>query len=157
MKTPFIVTMLAVATFSLDGLRLGAAEPSRLRYRLDVTPEIKRAFLGSDTIEIREISGTAPKFQVGGTYRVVGTCRQEAVRTAQLYIGNTAEPGSVATAAVAGSSLYKACVNGSTDFDVSFTLLRPGILHVTIYDMDNSDKKDNAYAGIYLGDVVLPH
>jgi len=35
------------------------------------------------------------------------------------------------------------------------TLLRPGLLHVTIYDLDNHDKNDNAYAGIYLGDVVF--
>jgi len=45
--------------------------------------------------------------------------------------------------------------NGTTEFDITFTLLRPGLLHVTIYDLDNHDKNDNAYAGIYLGDVVF--
>jgi hypothetical protein len=40
---------------------------------------------------------------------------------------------------------------------VTFTVLRPGILHVTVYDLDHDDKTDNASAGIYLGDVVLKY
>jgi len=60
-----------------------------------------------------------------------------------------------AIVANAGSSLSKPLPNGTTEFDITFTLLRPGLLHVTIYDLDNHDKNDNAYAGIYLGDVVF--
>jgi hypothetical protein len=122
---------------------------------LTVTPEIKKAFHSGDAIKIRSVTGTAPKFQTGGTYRVVGTCRQQTLKNATLYLGNTAEAGSDAIAASAGSSLYKPLPNGTTEFDITFTLLRPGLLHVTIYDLDNHDKNDNAYAGIYLGDVVF--
>jgi hypothetical protein len=126
-----------------------------LQYTLDGTPEIKRAFHSDDSIKIRSITGTAPKFQMGGTYRVVGTCRQQTLKNAILYLGNTAEPGSDAIVASSGSSLSKALPNGTTQFDITFTVLRPGLLHVTIYDMDNHNKNDNAYAGLYLGDVVL--
>jgi hypothetical protein len=44
-----------------------------------------------------------------------------------------------------------------TAFDITFTLLRPGILHLTVYDMDSQDKNDSAFSGIYLGDVVFKH
>ena len=60
------------------------------------------------------------------------------------------EAGADAIAASAGSSLYKPLPKGTTKFDITFTLLRPGLLHVTIYDLDNHDKNDNAYAGIYV-------
>jgi hypothetical protein len=125
-----------------------------LQYTLRVTPEIKRAFQSDDSIKIRSITGTAPKFRTGGTYRVVGTCTQQTLKNATLYLGNTAEEGPDAIVAGAGSSLFRPLPNGTTEFDITFTLLRPGLLHVTIYDMDNHNKNDNAYAGIYLGDVV---
>ena len=125
-----------------------------LQYTLGVTPEIKRAFHSDDSIKIRSITGTAPRFQTGGTYRVVGTCTQQTLKNATLYLGNTAEAGPDAIVASAGSSLFRPLPNGITEFDISFTLLRPGLLHVTIYDLDNHNKNDNAYAGIYLGEVV---
>ena len=53
-----------------------------------------------------------------------------------------------------GTKLRLLCAH-TTEFDITFTLLRPGLLHATIYDLDNNDKNDNAYAGIYLGDVVF--
>ena len=132
-----------------------APETRALSHTLSVHPAIKKAFHNSDSIEIRSISGTAPQFQTGGTYRVVGTCRQETLKNATLYLGNTAESGSDAIVASAGSSLFKPLPNGTTEFDITFTVLRPGLLHVTIYDMNNHNKNDNAYAGIYLGDVVF--
>ena len=55
--------------------------------------------------------------------------------------------------AAVGSSLSQPLLDGSTEFDITFTLFRPGLLHVTVYDLDNHDKNDNAYAGLYLGDV----
>ena len=125
-----------------------------LPYKLTVTPEIKKAFANGDGIEIREITGTASNFQVGGTYQIIGVCRQQTLRNATLYVGNTAPPGSEAIAPVAGSSLYTALPKGSTPFDRTFELLRPGVLHATVYDLDNHDKNDNAYAGVYLGKVV---
>jgi hypothetical protein len=132
-----------------------APDSPTLRHTLTVTPEIKKAFDSGDAIEIRSVTGTAPKFQTGGSYRVVGTCRQQTLKNATLYLGNTAEAGSDAIAASAGSSLSKPLPKGDTEFDITFTLLRPGLLHVTIYDLDNHDKNDNTYAGIYLGDVVF--
>lgn len=125
-----------------------------LQHKLTVTPEIKRAFHSGDSIEIKSVTGTAPKFQTGGTYRIIGTCRQQSLKNATLYLGNTAGAGSDAIVAAADSSLFKPLREGSTEFDITFTLLRPGLLHVTIYDMDNHDKNDNAYAGLYLGDVA---
>ena len=125
-----------------------------LQYTLRVTPEIKRTFHSDDSIKIQSITGTAPKFQTGGTYRVVGTCTQQTLKNATLYLGNTAEGGPDAIVASAGSSLFRPLPNGTTEFDIPFTLLRPGLLHVTIYDLDNHNKNDNAYAGIYLGNVV---
>jgi len=132
-----------------------APDSPTLQHRLTVTPEIKRAFRSDDKIKIRSVTGTAPKFQIGGTYRVVGTCRQKTLNNATLYLGNTAESGSDAIVANKGSSLSKPLPNGTTEFDITFTLLRPGLLHVTIYDLDNHDKNDNAYAGVYLGNVVF--
>jgi hypothetical protein len=130
-------------------------ETTALQHKLTVTPEIKKAFHSDDSIKIRSVTGTAPKFQIGGTYRIVGTCNQRTLKNATLYLGNTAEAGSDAIVAAAGSSLSKALPDGSTEFDITFTLLRPGMLHVTVYDLDNHDKNDNAYAGLYLGDVVF--
>lgn len=130
-------------------------EMTALKHELSVTPGIKKAFHAGDSIKIKSITGTAPKFQTGGTYRIAGTCYQRGLKNATLYLGNTAEIGSDAIVAAADSSLFKALPDGSTEFDITFTLLRPGLLHVTIYDLDNQDKNDNAYAGLYLGDVVL--
>ncbi len=149
------VAILAGCSTAPTRTAQAAAETPALKDNLSVTPEIKRAFRSGDSIEIRSITGTAPKFQTGGTYRVIGACRQQTLKNAILYLGNTVEPGSEAIVATAGSSLFKALPNGTTSFDITFTVLRPGLLHVTIYDMDNHDKNDNAYAGIYLGEVVL--
>lgn len=153
MKTNAIITSLLIA-LAVGNAQAAPGSPT-LQHTLTVTPEIKRAFHAGDTIEIRSVTGTAPKFQVGGTYRVKGICRQQTLKNATLYLGNTAESGSDAIVADAGSSLSKPLPNGTTEFDITFTLLRPGLLHVTIYDLDNQDKNDNAYAGVYLGDVVF--
>ena len=153
MKTDTVITSVLIAL--VVSIAQAAPDSPTLQHRLTVTPEIKKAFHSRDAIKIRSVTGTAPKFQTGGTYRVVGTCRQQTLKNATLYLGNTAEAGSDAIAASAGSSLSKPLPNGTTEFDITFTLLRPGLLHVTIYDLDNHDKNDNAYAGIYLGDVVF--
>ena len=153
MKTDTVITSLLIAM--ILSIAQAAPDSPTLPHTLTVTPEIKKAFHRGDAIKIRSVSGTAPKFQTGGTYRVVGTCRQQTLKNATLCLGNTAEPGSDAIAASAGSSLSKALPNGATEFDITFTLLRPGLLHLTLYDLDNHDKNDNAYAGIYLGDVVF--
>ena len=162
MKTQIIIVIACMAAaFTFTGClhtSKTTAQQDReqqLQYTLRVTPEIKRAFQSDDSIKIRSITGTAPKFQTGGTYRVVGTCTQQTLKNATLYLGNTAEAGSAAIVAAAGSSLSIPLPHGSTEFDITFTLLRPGLLHVTIYDLDNHDKNDNAYAGLYLGDVVF--
>src|SRR5437867_7606460 len=156
MKTKMKFAVLVATISSMLASCCTAPDSPTLQHTLTVTPEIKRAFRSGDKIKIRSVTGTAPKFQIGGTYRVVGTCRQKTLNNATLYLGNTAEAGSDAIAASAGSSLYKALPNGTTKFDITFTLLRPGLLHITIYDLDNHDKNDNAYAGLYLGDVVSP-
>jgi len=137
-------------------IQSGTATPA-LSQKLCVTPEVKQAFHANDGIKISEVTGTTSKFQVGGTYRVVGVCLLDTLKHATLYIGNTAEPGAEAIVASAGSSLSKSVEKGSTPFDITFTLLRPGILHITLYDVDKRDKNDNAYAGVYLGDVVFKH
>lgn len=132
-----------------------SSNPVTLPYKLTVTPKTKGTFQGTDTIQVREVTGTAENFQVGGVYRIVGTCRQQTLPRAALYIGNTAEAGPESITASAGSSLYKELANGSTDFDCTFRLLQPGILHVTVYNLENPDRSDNAYAGIILGDAIL--
>lgn len=152
MKTRIITSL--VAAFAVSIVQ-AAPETTALQHKLTVTPEIKRAFHSDDSIKIKSVTGTAPKFQTGGTYRIVGTCYQQTLKNATLCLGNTAEAGSDAIVAAAGSSLSKPLRDGSTEFDITFTLLRPGLLHVTIYDLDNHDKNDNAYAGLYLGDVVF--
>ena len=151
-----VACMTAAFTFTacFHKSSTAAQQGRQLQYTLRDKPEIKRAFHLDDSIKIRSITGTAPRFQTGGTYRVVGTCTQETLKNATLYLGNTAEAGPDAIVAGAGSSLYRPLPNGSTEFDITFTLLRPGQLHVTIYDLDNHNKYDNAYAGIFLGDVV---
>jgi len=159
MKKQIIIAIACMATaFTLTGClhtsRTAAQQDRQLQYTLRVTPEIKRTFHSDYSIEIRSITGTAPKFQTGGTYRVVGTCTQQTLKNATLYLGNTAEAGPDAIVAGAGSSLSRPLPNGTTEFDITFTLLRRGLLHATIYDLDNHNKNDNAYAGIYLGDVV---
>ncbi len=147
-----ILSILIVLIVSLGQ----AAPEAPLPHQLPVIPEIKKAFHADDALEIRAITGTAPKFQVGGTYRVVGTCRQQTLKNAALYLGNTAEPGSEAIVASEGSSLSRPLPNGVSQFDITFTVLRPGLLHITIYNMDSHDQDNNAYAGLYLGDVVFP-
>ena len=134
-----------------------APDTFALPHKLTVTPEIKLAFQAGDAIELQEVTGTAPSFQVGGTYRIKGTCRQHTFQHALLYVGNTAGPGAGAIIPVSGSSLYQTLPDGSTAFDCTFTLLRPGILHATVYDADNHDRHNNAYEGICLGDVVFKH
>lgn len=146
--------LFAITTFSVAQ---AAPDAATLSHKLAVTPEIKKTFQGSDAVEFQEITGTSTTFQVGGTYRIKGVCRQQSLEHAFLYIGNTAEPGADAITPLAGSSLYKMLPNGMTAFDCTFTLLRPGILHVTIYDSDNHDGHDTAYEGVYLGDVVFKH
>ena len=145
--------LLAASLLLWVGCQCAAPEPAALQHQLTITPEIKKAFHSHDSIKIKSVTGTMSKFQTGGTYRVVGTCQQRTLKNALLYLGNTAEPGSDAIVAAAGSSLSQPLRDGSTDFDITFTLLRPGLLHVTVYDLDNHDKNDNAYAGLYLGDV----
>ena len=152
MKTPIITSL--VAAFAVSIVQ-AAPETTALQHKLTVTPEIKRAFHSHDSIKIKSVTGTAPKFQTGGAYCIIGTCYQQTLKNAVLCLGNTAEAGSNAIVAAAGSSLSKPLRDGSTEFDITFTLLRPGLLHVTIYDLDNHDKNDNAYAGLYLGDVVF--
>jgi hypothetical protein len=161
MKTQIIIViacMAAAFTFTgcLHTSRTTAQQDRQhpFQYTLRVTPEIKRAFQSDDSIKIRSITGTAPQFQTGGTYRVAGTCTQQTLNNATLYLGNTAEVGPEALVASEGSSLFRPLLNGTTEFDITFTLLRPGLLHLTIYDLDNHNKDDNAYAGIYLGDVA---
>jgi hypothetical protein len=149
-----VVSIAQACSFGKHARAQATPHSSTLQHTLTVTPETKKAFHNDDAINIRSLTGSAPTFRTGGTYRVVGTCRQQTLNNATLYVGNTAEAGPDAIAASAGSSLYKPLLNGTTEFDITFTLLRPGLLHVTIYDLDNHDKNDNAYAGVYLGDVV---
>jgi len=153
MKTDTVITSVLIAL--VVSIAQAAPDSPTLQHTLTVTPEIKKAFHSGDAIKIRSVIGTAPKFQTGGTYRVTGTCRQQTLKNGTLYLGNTAESGSDAIVANKGSALSKPLPNGTTEFDITFTLLRPGLLHVTIYDLDNHDKNDNAYAGVYLGDVVF--
>ena len=149
-----IPVLLAATVFSVAQ---AAPEASPLPHKLIVTPEIKLAFQSGDAIELQEITGTTASFQVGGTYRIKGTCLQHTLKRAVLYVGNTAEPGADAIVPVSGSSLYQTLPDGSTAFDCTFTLLRPGILHVTIYDADSRDQHNTAHEGVYLGDVVFKH
>ena len=124
--------------------------------KISITPKNKNTFKNGDGIEIKEVLGSVPNFQVGGTYRVKGICRQQTLDSAQLYMGNTilvrtgeGDFGQNAIIPVGATSLYPSISKGSTEFEYVFKLLRPGMLHITIYDMEN----DNAYAGIYLGET----
>src|SRR5213075_2930679 len=91
MKIQTIVAIACIAAaFVFTGChtsRTAAQQDSKhaLQYTLRVSPEIKRAFHSDDSIKIRSITGTAPKFQAGGTYRVVGTCTQQTLKNATLY------------------------------------------------------------------------
>lgn len=133
--------------------------PPAMPNKISIAPKDKKAFKNGDGIEIKEISGSVPCFQVGGTYRVKGVCRQQTLDNAQLYMGNTVEligegdKGQNAIVPVGATPLYKALPKGSTEFEYVFKLLRPGMLHITIYDMENKDPNDKAYAGIYLGET----
>ncbi|MEP6670695.1 MAG: M56 family metallopeptidase [Chthoniobacter sp.] len=119
-----------------------------------ITLSPQKAFANGDGIEIREVSGSSATFQVGGTYHVRGVCRQNTIQNASLYIGITAEGDGEAIKPAAGTSLSKMAPKGNTEFDFSFTPLRPGKVHVTLYDVDNYNPQDNASAGLYLGEVA---
>lgn len=97
-----IITSLVVA-FMVIGVQAGS-ETTPLHYKLTVTTEIKRAFHSNDSIKITSVTGTAPKFQTGGTYRIKGTCFQRSLKNATFYLGNTAEAGAAAIVATAGSA-----------------------------------------------------
>ena len=134
-----------------------APEVPTLSHKIAVIPEIKLAFQAGDAIELQEVTGTTSSFQVGGTYRIKGTCRQRSLKNAILYLGNTAEPSADTIIPAVGSSLYTTLPNGSTAFDCTFTLLRPGTLHATIYDADGRAQRNTAHEDVYLGDVVFGH
>ena len=97
------LALRALLAVLLTGPARAATEAPPLAYRLAVTPEVKKAFAEHDAIEVEEITGTAANFQVGGTYRITGICRQESLTKAVLTIGNTAEPGGVAIVPAAGA------------------------------------------------------
>src|SRR6267154_2220534 len=111
MKTRIITAL--VAAFAVSIVQ-AAPETTALQRKLTVTPEIKRAFHSDDSIKIKSVTGTAPRFQTGGTYRIIGTCYQQTLKNATLYLGNTAEAGSDAIVAAEGSSLSKPLRDGST-------------------------------------------
>src|ERR1043165_8935057 len=133
--TALVVSFVQACSISQPAAPRTASGAPALLHSLTVTPVIKRPFDSGDSIKIRSVTGTASKFETGGTYRVIGVCRQQNLRHATLYLGNTAEAGSAAIVGADGSSLFRALSNGSTDFDITFTLLRPGRLHLTIYDL----------------------
>jgi hypothetical protein len=123
--------------------------------KISITPKNKNTFKNGDGIEIKEVLGSVPNFQVGGTYRVKGICRQQTLDSAELYMGNTivgrtgeGDFGQNAIIPVGATWLFKSLSKGSTEFEYVFKLLRPGTLHITIYDGGG-----NAYAGINLGAV----
>src|SRR5689334_21185434 len=103
MRTRIILNSLLTAL--AVSIAQAAPETPSLSYTLTVRPEIKRAFHANDSIEIRSITGTSPKFQTGDSYRVVGTSRQETLKNATLCLGNTTEPGSRGIVACTGSAL----------------------------------------------------
>ena len=134
-------------------LQAKLATPAATTDRVAITLSPKKPFQGGDGIEIREVTGSAATFQVGGTYRVRGVCRQATIRNAALYLGITAEGSGDALKPAPGTSLSKPVAKGATEFDFTFVPLRPGKVHVTLYDLDNYDPKDNSNAGLYLGEV----
>jgi beta-lactamase regulating signal transducer with metallopeptidase domain len=119
-----------------------------------VTLAPQGTFKDNDGIEIRETTGTSSTFRVGGTYRVRGVCRQSSLEHATLLLGNTAAGEGEAVKPVGGTALSRDIPKGHTEFEFTFTPTRPGKLHITIYEMDNHNPTDNAYAGIYLGEVA---
>lgn len=134
-----------------NGLGQAADKVVPMLHTLRVEPKMKKIFRDTDGLEIQRVMGTDSTFQVGGTYRVIGVCRQKTLEDASLYLGNTSTPGPAAIEAAGGSSLAKKLKVGATDFDITFTILRPGQIHLTIYDLLNQDSRSNAYAGVYLG------
>jgi len=42
---------------------------------------------------------------------------------------------------------------GNGEFTITFKLVGPGTVHLTIYDPANQDPRDNSYSGYYLGTV----
>ena len=131
----------------------GTAAPA-MPNKISITPKDKNTFKNGDGIEIKEVLGSVPNFQVGGTYRVKGICRQQTLDSAQLYMGNTVKStgegdfGQNAIIPVGATWLYTLLSKGSTEFEYVFKLLRPGTLHITIYDGGGT-----AYTGIDLGAV----
>jgi hypothetical protein len=67
MKTDTVITSVLIAL--AVSIAQAAPDSPTLQHRLTVTPEIKRAFRSGDKIKIRSVTGTAPKFQIGGTNR----------------------------------------------------------------------------------------
>ena len=78
MKTRIITFLMAAFAVSIAQ---AAPETAVLEHTLAVTPEIKKAFHADDSIKIKSVTGTAPKFQVGGTYRIVAPATSEPSRT----------------------------------------------------------------------------
>lgn len=150
MKTHLIVSLLAATCFGSFAL----AEPApKLAHKITVTPKTIKVFQNSDRIDLEEITGTAPDFRVGGTYRAKGVCHQSTLSNAVLYLGNTSDgQGAITPAPDSTNSLP--VTPGDTPFDFTFTLHHPGRLHVSIYDLDNHNPRDNVYAGLVLGPVI---
>ncbi len=146
-----IARHLIAATFA-SSLALAELAPN-LPHKIAIASEAKKTFRASDRIDIEEVTGTAPDFRVGETYRVKGVCRQTTLSNGELYLGNTST-GSNAITAAQGSTNHVKLAQGATSFDFIFTLHRPGRLHVTMYDLDNHSLTDNAYAGLFLGPVT---
>ncbi len=144
------------AILLMSGVVHAAPAPADLRYAVSVTPEVRKTFAPGDAIEIFSVTGTAEKFQAGGTYRVVGLCRLHAAKDATLYLGNTASGEGETIRAADGSSLSKPLAATATNFDITFTVLQPGQLHVSLYDMDNHNQRDNAVGGVILGHAAAP-
>jgi len=130
--------------------------PTTGQVAIPVVPQGKKPFANGDGIEIKEVSGSSATFRVGGTYHVRGVCQQNSIQNASLYLGITTEGDGDGEAIkpVSGTSLSRTIPKGRTEFDFEFTPLRPGKLHITLYDVDNYNPKDNASAGLYLGDVA---
>lgn len=133
-----------------------APAPTTGQVMIPVVPQSKKPFANGDGIEIQEVSGSSATFRVGGTYHVRGVCQQNTIPNASLYLGITTEGDGEGDAVkpAPGTSLSKTVSKGRTEFDFTFTPLRPGKLHVTLYDVDNDNPKDNAAEGLYLGDVA---
>src|SRR5216110_3436671 len=65
MKTGTVITSVLIAL--VVSIAQAAPDSPTLQHTLTVTPEMKKAFHSGDAIKIRSVTGTAPKFQTGGT------------------------------------------------------------------------------------------